>query len=129
MVMRRDLSRFLPERSQFLLLIGVFVVLFAAGGFFNLALTKSEALAERRAAQDKYDGLLNRNGALKYALGEAQQDRHIESIALRFFGLVYPGVTVITAAPENPAAGAEADQAGPTGPPYWEQWFEKLFQP
>jgi hypothetical protein len=128
-VIRQDLGRFLPDRSQFMLLIGVFVILFAAAGFINLALTKSEALAARRVAQQKYDQLGSRNLALKDALGEAQQGLHIEPMAMKFFGLVPPGFEVITAAPEDPIPEIETGSPFPLGPPYWEEWFKKLLQP
>ena len=99
--MRQGLGRFLPERSQLMLLVGVFVVLFAAAGFVNLAVTKSEALASRRHEQQQRDQMLDRKYALSDALGDAQQGRHIPKTALGFFQLVPPGMTVVTATEDD----------------------------
>ncbi|PKO22822.1 MAG: hypothetical protein CVU38_07385 [Chloroflexi bacterium HGW-Chloroflexi-1] len=133
--------RFLPERSQFLLLGVVLAVIFALVGFINLAIIKSSTLVENQGARVRLERAQDQSQRLQGALGEAQQGQNIPIKGWEYYRLTPPEVTVVMPAPEAaPEAASEAAPlaAGETaalghrhaaGPPYWADWLKRLVKP
>ena len=126
-------QRFLPERSQLLLLLVVLAVILALVGFINLAIIKSAALAENQAARVRLERAQDQNQRLSQALIEGQQGQNVPSKGWDYFRLTLPGVTVVVPASEAPlldaGATALAAQQGAAGPPFWAEWLKRLVKP
>jgi hypothetical protein len=120
--------RFLPDRSQALLVVGVLLALFFIVSFANLALARSNALAERNAALTRRGVAAERNHNLRTALDAAQRDMHIPAQAEIYFGETVPGNVSVRPLPEDASPGrSNGNSQG--APPFWENWWERLTQP
>jgi type II secretory pathway pseudopilin PulG len=121
--------RFLPERSQLIILVGVLAILYAGVAFVNLAMAKSAALRENQAAQTKVDALQEQQQRLRLALGEAQQGYNIEPRARQYFNLGRKGEKAVVLQPVAPATAPETAPQPASGPPYWTEWWKRLTEP
>jgi len=126
-------QRFLPERSQLLLLLVVLAVIFALVGFINLAIIKGTALAENQAARGRLDRAEDQSQRLWHALFAGQQGQNVPSKGWDYFRVTPPGVTVVV--PASEAALSAAGEAALTaqkhaaGPPFWADWLKHLVKP
>jgi len=126
-------QRFLPERSQWLLLLVVLAVIFALVGFINLAIIKSTALAENQAARVRLDRAKDQGQRLRDALVVGQQGQNVPSKGWDYFRLTPPGVTVVAPASEAALSVmgevALTGQKHAAGPPFWADWLKRLVKP
>ena len=121
--------RFLPDRSQFMLLVIVVMGLVAGVSFVNLGITRNTALASNRIAHERLAEAQQQNVSLEQALVSAQQGDNIPPKAYEYYGEARPGVTTfeIRAGGAGRCGGwAGAQQAGP---PFWGDWWERLVNP
>jgi cell division protein FtsB len=121
--------RFIPTGSQFIILGVVAVSLFAVVSFFNLTMTKGEALAKQAEAQIRLDLLKAQRQELEAALAQAQRGDHIESQARRYFNFSLPGETVIVLKRASAPVVAPAATSRTAAPPYWSDWWRRLANP
>jgi hypothetical protein len=128
-VLQRRLWRFLPDRSQLMLLAGVLIVLFGAVSFVNLAIAKSAALAKERSVQVQLEQARQQNARLQRALQQAQAGQNVMPKAYEYFGMTLPGVTmVLPETPEDTTVGP-VWQEPPPAEPIWLQWWERFRNP
>jgi hypothetical protein len=128
-VLQRRLWRFLPDRSQLMLLAGVLIVLFGAVSFVNLAIAKSAALAKERSVQVQLEQARQQNARLQRALQQAQAGQNVMPKAYEYFGMTLPGVTmVLPETPQDETIGPIWQEPAPEQP-IWLQWWERFRNP
>lgn len=118
--------RYLPDRSQLVLLAVVLAALFALVSFINLAVAKSAALAGRQAVLDQISQLEERNQRLRSTLSDDQNGKNIVQKALQYFGLVARGQRVVL--PQGSSVDGPT-RNHPAGPPFWLEWWKLLVMP
>ena len=128
-MLQRRLWRFLPDRSQLILLASVVIVLFAAVSFVNLAIAKSAALAKERTLQAQLEQAREQHERLQRALQQAQAGQNVMPKAYEYFGMTLPGVTMVL--PEEPGDETVGPilQEPPAAQPFWLQWWERWRNP
>ncbi|MCX6027710.1 MAG: hypothetical protein NT169_00185 [Chloroflexi bacterium] len=121
--------RFLPDRSQLMLLAGVLIAVVTTVGFVNLTIARSAVQAELRADQARVAQLLEQKLRLQDELARDQQGENVAPRAEEYFDRKPPDTTTVfpeaVATPD--AAAGKRDQ--PSGPPYWAEWWKRLTQP
>jgi len=129
-VLQRRLWRYLPDRSQLMLLAGVLIVLFAAVSFVNLAIAKSSALAKERTMRAQLEQAREQNARLQRALGQAQAGQNVMPKAYEYFGMTLPGVTMVLPeeAPSSEPVGPIREEPPPAHP-FWLDWWERWRSP
>jgi hypothetical protein len=121
--------RFLPDRSQFMLLVIVVIALVAGMGFVNLGIARNSALAANRTAHVRYDEALQQNDQLKRALTAAQRGENILQKAFDYFSLTLPGVTTLMLQPVAAKESTDGEAVRSSGPPFWGEWWQRLVKP
>jgi hypothetical protein len=121
--------RFLPDRSQFMLLVIVVMGLVAGVSFVNLGITRNTALAANRIAHERLAEAQEQNVLLGQALVSAQQGDNIPPKAYEYYGEARPGVTTFEIQPVAPGEAADGAGAQRAGPPFWGDWWERLVNP
>jgi hypothetical protein len=128
MMQHQGWRRFLPDRSQFMLLVIVVIALVAGMSFVNLGIARNSALAMNRASHARYDEAQQQNDLLKRILTGVQRGENILPKAYDYFFLLPAGVTTVLLQPiETPEADGEA--ARRTSPPFWGDWWQRLVNP
>ncbi len=121
--------RFLPDRSQFLLLVVVVIVLIAGISFVNLGFARNAALANNRTAHTRLDEQVQQKTLLIRALEAAQRGDNILPKAYEYFAWALPGVTTVEIQPAPTAESDNRSGAQRAGPPYWGDWWQRLVKP
>jgi hypothetical protein len=121
--------RFLPDRSQLMLLVIVVMGLAAGVSFVNLGITRNTVLAANRIAHERLAEAQEQNVLLGQALASAQQGENILPKAYEYYGETRPGVMTFEIKPVAPDAAADGAGAQRAGPPFWGDWWERLIHP
>jgi hypothetical protein len=121
--------RFLPDRSQSMLLVIVVIALVAGMSFVNLGITRNNALAMNRTAHARYDEAQQQNDLLKRALVGVQRGENILPKAYDYFFMQPSGVTTVLLQPVEAKETAESEAASRTAPPFWGEWWQRLVNP
>ncbi len=121
--------RFLPDRSQFMYLVVVVIVLVAGMSFANLGIAKNAALAANRAVHAQSDEAQEQHSLLERALDAAQRGENIVPKAFDYFFLTPAGVTTVLVQPAPPEEGESGSKGLRSAPPYWLDWWQRLVQP
>ena len=129
MMQHQDWRRFLPDRSQFMLLVIVVIALVAGMSFVNLGIARNSALAMNRSAHALFDEAQQQNDLLKRTLAGVQRGENIPSKAYDYFFLHPPGVTTVLLQPIEAKEAADSEAARRTSPPFWGDWWQLLVNP
>jgi hypothetical protein len=129
MMQQQGWRRFLPDHSQFMLLVIVVIALVAGMSFVNLGIARNSALAMNRTAHAHYDEAQQQNVLLKRTLTGVQRGENILPKAYDYFFLQPAGVTTVLLQPveAKEAAASAADRR--TSPPFWGEWWQRLVNP
>jgi len=121
--------RFLPDRSQLMLLAGVLIAVVTTVGFVNLAIARGAAQTELRAQEARVAQLREQNLRMQDELVRAQSDENAERRATDYFNRVRPGTTLVLPEAVPTPAAPVVGRRRPSGPPYWAEWWKRLTQP
>jgi len=122
-------QRFLPDRSQLMLVVSVLLVVFALVSFINLAIVKGSVGAKQRSVKAQLDQARERQRMLRTTLERDQQGCNILPKAQDYYNLTLPNVTVVVPKPEATPDVPGGEHDFRKGPPYWADWWEQLSQP
>jgi len=129
MMQHQGWRRFLPDRSQFMLLVIVVIALVAGMSFVNLGIARNSALAMNRTAHTRYDEAQQQNDLLKRTLTGVQRGENILPKAYDYFFLLPSGVTTVLLQPLEAKEASESEAARRTSPPFWGEWWQRLVNP
>jgi hypothetical protein len=129
MMQHQGWRRFLPDRSQFMLLVIVVIALVAGMSFVNLGITRNGALAQNRTAHVRYDEAQQQNDLLKRTLTGVQRGENILPKAYDYFFLLPSGVTTVLLQPIEAQEAVDGEAARRTSPPFWGDWWQLLVNP
>jgi hypothetical protein len=121
--------RFLPDRSQLMLLVIVVIALVAGVSFVNLGIAHKSALAAREMAVARYDEIQQQHVLLVRTLEAAQRGENILPKAYDYFFMTPPGIITVLIEPAEPAPAPGVAGARTSGPPYWGDWWQHLVNP
>ena len=121
--------RFLPDRSQFMLLVIVVIALAAGMSFVNLGIARNNALAMNRTAHARYDEAQQQNDLLKRTLTGVQRGENILPKAYEYFSWALPGVTTVLLQPIEANEAVEGEATQRSAPPFWGEWWQRLVNP
>jgi hypothetical protein len=125
----QDWRRFLPDRSQLMLLVMVVIVLAAGMSFVNLGIARNNALATNRAAHARYEEAVRQNELLNGSLAAVQREENVVPKAFDYFKWSLPGTTTIVLEPAEAGTETEGEQSLRPTPPFWGQWWRRLVNP
>jgi len=129
MMQHQGWRRFLPDRSQFMLLVIVVIALVAGMSFVNLGIARNSALAQNGTAHARYDEAQQQNERLKRNLIAVQRGENVPSKAYDYFFMQPSGVTTVLLQPVEAKEAAESEAARRTAPPFWGDWWQRLVNP
>ena len=129
MMQHQDWRRFLPDRSQFMLLVIVVIALVAGMSFVNLGIARNNALAMNRTAHARYDEAQQQNDLLKRTLTGVQRGENILPKAYEYFSWALPGVTTVLLQPIEANEAVEGEATQRSAPPFWGEWWQRLVNP
>ena len=129
MMQHQGWRRFLPDRSQFMLLVIVVIALVAGMSFVNLGITRNGALAQNRTAHVRYDEAQQQNDLLKRTLTGVQRGENILPKAYDYFFLLPSGVTTVLLQTIEAKEADNGEAARHTSPPFWGDWWQLLVNP
>jgi hypothetical protein len=112
-----------------MLLMIVVIALVAGVSFVNLGLARNAALAANQIAHARYDEAARQNKLLVEALASAQQGQNVLPKAYDYFSLTPPDVMTIEIKPAVSDEDATAGWPRRSGPPYWDDWWQRLVKP
>ncbi len=121
--------RFLPDRSQFVLLAIVVMGLVAGVSFVNLGIARNAVWTANQIAHTRYEEAQRQHGMLVEALEGAQQGENILPKAYEYFVLTPVGVTTILIKFVTPGENVDGIGSRRAGPPFWGDWWEHLVEP
>jgi len=128
-VIQRGWRRFLPDRSQLMLLVIVVMGLVAGVSFVNLGITRNTVLAENRVAHEQLAEAQQQNRGLTEALASAQRGENIPPKALAYYNEAPAGVMTFEIKPATPSDASTGAGARQSGPPFWGDWWKHLVKP
>jgi hypothetical protein len=129
MMQHQDWRRFLPDRSQFMLLVIVVIALVAGMSFVNLGIARNSALAQNQIAHARFDEAQQQNDRLNRNLIAVQRGENIPSKAYDYFFMQPSGVTTVLLQPIEANEAADSEAARRTSPPFWGDWWQLLVNP
>jgi len=129
MMQHQSWRRFLPDRSQFMLLVIVVIALGAGMSFVNLGIARNSALTQNRIAHARYDEAQQQNDLLKRTLTGVQRGENVLPKAYDYFFLLPPGMTTVLLQPAEAQETADGEAARRTSPPFWGVWWQLLVNP
>ena len=125
----QDWRRFLPDRSQFMLLVIVVIALVAGMSFVNLGIARNSALTQNQAVHALFDEAQQQNDRLNRNLIAVQRGENIPPKAYDYFFMQPSGVTTVLLQPIEANEAADSEAARRTSPPFWGDWWQLLVNP
>jgi hypothetical protein len=129
MMQHQGWRRFVPDRSQFMLLVIVVIALVAGMSFVNLGIARNSALTQNQAVHALFDEAQQQNDRLDRILIAVQRGENIPSKAYDYFFMQPAGVTTVLLQPIEAKEAAESEAARRTAPPFWSDWWQRLVNP
>ena len=128
-MMQSSWRRFLPDRSRFMILMVVVIVLVAGMSFVNLGFAKNAARTANRSVHAQYDEALQQRDLLQRALAGAQRGENIVPKAYDYFFLTPAGVTTVLVEPAAEETSRSESVDRRSSAPFWLDWWQHLAQP